>query len=113
MCKHLSYWLLIACRMRVCGRRGLLVLLVTILSVAQVSGVHAATQVGAALRGRPALVHTEVAPARGASSLQFEANRGQSDAAVQFLAHGNGFTLFLTATEAVLSLAAPRHQAPS
>src|SRR5678815_65110 len=113
MYKHLSYWLLVACRMRKCGRRRLLVLLVTVLSVAQGSGVHAAPTWVPASSGRPALVHTEVAPARGASSLQFEANRGQSDAAVQFLAHGNGFTLFLTATEAVLSLAAPRHQAPS
>jgi hypothetical protein len=37
--------------------------------------------------------------------LTFEANRGQSDATVQFLAHGNGYSLFLTPAAAVLNLA--------
>ena len=37
--------------------------------------------------------------------LRFEANRGQTDARVKFLARGAGYTLFLTANEAVLSLA--------
>ena len=36
--------------------------------------------------------------------LQFEANQGQSAEQVRFLAHGHGYTLFLTATEAVLAL---------
>src|SRR3990170_1644941 len=36
--------------------------------------------------------------------LRFEANQGQTDAQVQFLSHGPGYTLFLTSTEAVLSL---------
>jgi uncharacterized protein (TIGR03437 family) len=35
--------------------------------------------------------------------LSFEANRGQTDSQVKFLARGNGYNLFLTATEAVLS----------
>jgi Beta-propeller repeat len=34
----------------------------------------------------------------------FEENQGQTDRQVEFLARGNGYTLFLTATEAVLSL---------
>jgi hypothetical protein len=41
-------------------------------------------------------------------TLSFEANRGQADPQVQFLARGNGYTLFLTPNEAVLSLETPR-----
>ena len=36
--------------------------------------------------------------------VSFEPNKGQADARVQYLARGNGFRLFLAATEAVLSL---------
>jgi uncharacterized protein (TIGR03437 family) len=36
------------------------------------------------------------------SDLSFEANAGQTDPRVQFLSRGNGHTLFLTSTEAVL-----------
>ncbi len=39
--------------------------------------------------------------------LTFEANRGQSDPSVRYLARGDGYALFLTPTEAVLSLRAP------
>src|SRR5262249_42458199 len=34
----------------------------------------------------------------------FEANQGQADASVKFLSRGSGYTLFLTADEAVLGL---------
>jgi len=37
----------------------------------------------------------------------FEINRGQTDRRVTFLAHGSGYTLFLTATEAVLNVTTP------
>src|SRR5579863_1597918 len=40
--------------------------------------------------------------------MTFEANEGQSDARVKFLSRGAGYTLFLTESEAVLSLAQPR-----
>ena len=40
----------------------------------------------------------------GKAPLGFEANRGQSDAAVDFIARGPGYALFLTANGAVLSL---------
>jgi hypothetical protein len=40
--------------------------------------------------------------------LIFEANRGQTDAQVQFLSRSNGYTLFLTPTEAVMELSQPR-----
>ncbi|MFN7944987.1 MAG: SBBP repeat-containing protein [Blastocatellia bacterium] len=36
--------------------------------------------------------------------VSFEENRGQTDSQVKFLARGQGFTLFLTSSEAVLSL---------
>jgi len=39
-------------------------------------------------------------------SLRFDANDGQTDGRVRFLAHGKGYSLFLTATEAVLALTA-------
>jgi len=40
--------------------------------------------------------------------LSFEENRGQTDPAVKYLAHGPGYTLFLTADETVLTLSHPR-----
>ena len=40
----------------------------------------------------------------GKLPLSFELNQGQSDRRVEFLARGQGYGLFLTATEAVLSL---------
>jgi hypothetical protein len=42
--------------------------------------------------------------ALGRNGLAFEANRGQTDASVRFLARGAGHTLFLSPTRAVLSL---------
>ncbi len=42
--------------------------------------------------------------AYGKLPLSFEANRGQSDPQVKFLARGRGYTLFLTPTEGVLVL---------
>ena len=38
--------------------------------------------------------------------LAFEANRGQADEQVKFLARGAGYTVFLTPTEAVVALGA-------
>src|SRR5437879_5667816 len=62
-------------------------------------------------RPEPTRSSPEVSPARaavpwgyGKASLGFEANRGQSDAAVDFIARGPGYALFLTASGAVLSL---------
>ena len=65
------------------------------------------------LQSRPAPAPRQAAPpaaqARVAATLMrmplhFEANRGQADPRVQFLARGKGYTLFLTGTEAVLCL---------
>ncbi|HUX28709.1 MAG TPA: hypothetical protein VMV39_07970, partial [Terracidiphilus sp.] len=40
----------------------------------------------------------------GKMPLRFEANRGQADSRVQFVSRGQGYTLFLTSNEAVLTL---------
>ena len=47
-----------------------------------------------------------VAADYGKLPMSFEANQGQADRAVRFLARGQGYGLFLTATEAVLTLRA-------
>lgn len=49
--------------------------------------------------------------AYGKLAPSFEPNQGQTDSRVRFLAHGRGYTLFLTSTEAVLSLRKPSTQA--
>jgi len=49
---------------------------------------------------------TRVQEGYGALPLSFEANLGQTDPRVQFLARGKGYTLFLTREEAVLVLRA-------
>jgi hypothetical protein len=43
----------------------------------------------------------------GALPLSFEPNEGQTDPSVQFISHGAGYTVFLTANQAVLSLQEP------
>src|SRR5712692_9912408 len=48
-----------------------------------------------------------IAAAYGKLPLSFEANRGQTDAHVQFISRGSGYTLYLTATEAVLTVQRP------
>lgn len=52
---------------------------------------------------RPA-ANQDVATDYGQLPLSFEANLGQTDAQVQFLSRGNGYSLFLTGNEAVLQL---------
>src|SRR5580693_761467 len=44
----------------------------------------------------------------GQLPLSFEPNQGQTDPQVQYLSRGNGYTLFLTAGEAVLALNKPQ-----
>jgi beta-propeller repeat-containing protein len=63
------------------------------------------------LRGDAVFAATSRAPrvkeAFARSPLLFEANQGQTDSRVRFLSRGNGYTLFLTGNEAVLSMAKP------
>ena len=51
------------------------------------------------------------ATAYGKLPLSFEANQGQTHPSVQFLAHGQGYTLFLRQGEAVLALQGPAESA--
>lgn len=51
-----------------------------------------------------------LAESYGKLPLQFEANQGQTDPAVRFLSRGPGYSLYLTAGEAVLMLAKPKTQ---
>jgi hypothetical protein len=50
--------------------------------------------------------------AYGKLPIAFEANRGQTDPRVKFLARGHGYSLFLTPTAAVLSLRTPPDSTP-
>jgi len=51
-----------------------------------------------------AATKARIVGAYGKLPLSFEANHGQTDAQVKYLARGRGYTLFLTGTEAVLVL---------
>jgi hypothetical protein len=59
----------------------------------------------------PQIAARQIARAYDQIPLIFEANQGQSDAQVKFLAHGNGYGLFLTPEEAVLVLQQPAARA--
>ena len=52
--------------------------------------------------------HTALIAGYGKLPLSFEANQGQADPQVKFLSRGQGYTLFLAATEAILSLNQPQ-----
>src|SRR5262249_47276994 len=52
-----------------------------------------------------ASTQAQVSRGYGQLPLSFEANQGQVDSQVNFLSRGNGYSLFLTPTEAVLGLA--------
>ncbi len=54
-------------------------------------------------RLKPAPAAAQVNRANGKLPLYFEANQGQTDPEVRFLARGVGYTLFLTPTEAVMA----------
>jgi hypothetical protein len=55
-----------------------------------------------------AVMKAEIDSNYGKLPLSFEANQGQTDSQVKFLARGRGYDLFLTPTEAILSLAKPQ-----
>jgi hypothetical protein len=59
----------------------------------------------------PAAAAVELSKSYGRLPLQFEANQGQTDRQVRFLARGAGYSLYLTAGEAVLVLAKPNPDA--
>ena len=53
-------------------------------------------------------VRARIQESYGKLPLRFEANRGQTDAEVKFLSRGNGYSLFLTPTESVVTLSQPK-----
>jgi hypothetical protein len=55
----------------------------------------------------PVTARRSLPPSYGKLPLSFEANQGQTDPQVRFLSRGNGYSLFLTPTEAVLALKKP------
>ena len=59
---------------------------------------------GVALTSPDAVTQAQVGSAYGQLPLSFEANQGQTDAPVNFLSRGSGYTLFLTPGAAVLDL---------
>jgi len=65
-------------------------------------GIRRAALLGLALALSAPAIHAQ--ENYGKLPLSFEANQGQTDARVKFLSHGGGYTLFLTADEAVLNL---------
>ena len=52
----------------------------------------------------PEAVRQQVVETYGKLPLSFEENQGQTNSSVKFLSRGNGYTLFLNSTEAVLAL---------
>ena len=71
--------------------------------VAQVS-IGAETSKPSKATGTGSPMNTRVADAYGKLPLAFEADQGQTDPQVKFVARGGGYTLFLTDAQAVLTL---------
>lgn len=65
-----------------------------------------------ALRKTDSTVRASLAQGNGQESLAFEANQGQTDSSVKFLSRGVGYSLFLTADEAVVVLRQPKPEGP-
>src|SRR5688572_30310941 len=75
-------------------------------SAASGGKIDAVETVTVAVHAAPA-TRAAVGGAHARPPLAFEANRGQADPSVSFLARGPGYALFLTSVEAVLSLHRP------
>ena len=67
---------------------------------------------GSQMRSGATSTQPFVRNALGKLPLSFEANEGQIDPRVKFLARGNGYNIFLTSTEAVLALSHRQHTRP-
>jgi hypothetical protein len=103
--EHATQDLLTRRRLWTWSRSRLPALLPVVLALTLVPGVITATPTGMPNRnGRVASAPVTLQAAYTQRPLQFEANQGQADKSVDFLARGPGYTLFLTPAEAVLSL---------
>src|SRR6266436_5984377 len=63
------------------------------------------------VKGLPSKVKSEAMENLSKLPLAFEPNLGQADPRVRFLAHGNGYELFFTEQETVLTFSASRQLA--
>ena len=72
--------------------------------------VNDASAAPLAMSSAPAVNKSRLLDGWGALPLAFERNDGQADSQVKYLARGRGYTLFLTPSEAVLSLAVPEKE---
>src|SRR3989454_7864660 len=80
------------------GVKGMILLLaLALVSCAPAPATRASTAI-------PQASKPQVLAAYGKLPLSFEANQGQTDPKAKFLSRGRGYTLFLTSTEAVLTL---------
>ena len=83
--------------MRPGGTSLFLAAIVTLTAISSTGGRPATSR-------RPPAVKQRATATYGKLPLHFEANQGQTDDQVKFLARGSGFALFLTSTESVLVL---------
>ena len=88
----------------------LVLFLLCALPVSSIPRVVATTRAQANITPNEAQLKLTATENYGNLPLSFEANLGQSDNRVQFLSRGNGYTVFLTATEAVFSLRRTQQQ---
>ncbi len=82
-----------------------------VLSLPLLSAPSASSAVNTPAPPAPA-ARARILDAYGRLPLSFEANQGQTDRRVRFLARGQGYTLFLTGTEAALRLSPAASPAP-
>src|SRR5262249_48545876 len=71
---------------------------------ALMSGSADSSSTGNGLPGTPGAIKTPTSAAYGLLPMGFEPNRGQTDARVEFLARGPGYTALLEPAQAVMSL---------
>jgi len=76
------------------------------------SGWQNSNEINYKISANPDVVSHSVKPDFGEFPLSFEANAGQTDEQVKFVSRGQGFALFLTDAEAVLSLRKNDRQTP-
>ena len=77
------------------------------------SSPGSATNLWPHAEGQAAIIQKQIQAAYGKLPLNFEVNLGQTDEQVKFLSRGNGYSLFLTPTEAVLALSTPQGKSSS
>lgn len=85
-------------------------LLAVVLALSSSIATHSATSPTAAQPGQTSSTVATARAAFGDLPMSFEANQGQTDRDVRFLARGQGYAVYLTPAESVLQLRQPRQQ---